>query len=167
MHIIPLANTLFFSGVAWIMAPLLFALAPPFSYYWNFIGPSMICITLGIDLTFTVSTVFLTSTQLPEYQSIVGAVCSVLVNMATAFSLGIAHIIYSETQKREISISASYKWALWFATASSCIGFLICLLLVRIPKASGDLVPKGRSPHPDDIMIRTKLHETDLFQLAE
>ena len=69
--------------------------------------------------------------------------------MATAFSLGIAHIIYSETQKREISISASYKWVFWFATASSCIGFLICLLLVWIPKASGDLIPKGRS-HPDD-----------------
>ncbi|OCL11241.1 MFS general substrate transporter [Glonium stellatum] len=144
MHIIPLTNILIFSGVTWIMAPLLFALAPPFSFYWKYIGPSMICITLGVDLTFIVSTVFLTSTQPPEYQGIAGAVCSVFVNVAAAFSLGIAHIIYSETQKRGISISASYKCVFWFATASSCVGFLICLLLVRIPKVSGDLIPVER-----------------------
>ncbi|EKG19418.1 Major facilitator superfamily [Macrophomina phaseolina MS6] len=46
------------AGAAWIISPLLFAVAPRAANYWAYTFPSMICATIAIDLTFTVTNIF-------------------------------------------------------------------------------------------------------------
>jgi hypothetical protein len=166
MHVVPLTVLLLFSGLAWIAAPLLFAFDTPSTPYWYFIFPAMVCAALGLDLTFTISTVFLTSSQPSEFQGIAGAVCSVLVNLAIAFSLSIAHIVYSQTEVKGADGATSYRSVFWFATASSCVGFLICVFLVRIPRAAGQ-VGMGKSEtslelnqHNEMVLAGTKDKDT-------
>lgn len=55
MHLLPGTFLILFGGIAFVIAPLLFAIAPEGANYWAYIFPSMICGTLGIDITFTVS----------------------------------------------------------------------------------------------------------------
>ena len=52
LHLIPGTPLILFSGVCWIIAPLLFALAPEEAKFWTWVFPSMTCATLGIDITF-------------------------------------------------------------------------------------------------------------------
>lgn len=67
LHKIPGTFLLLFAGIAWILEPLLFAIAPIGATYWPWIFPSMICATLGTDITFNVTTIFIT-TSLPSKQ---------------------------------------------------------------------------------------------------
>ncbi len=55
LHIIPGTVMLVVAGVAWIIAPLLFAIAPDGANYWAYVFPSMICATIGIDITYNIT----------------------------------------------------------------------------------------------------------------
>lgn len=55
LHLLPGTILIIIGGTAFVIAPLLFAIAPVGVNYWSYIFPSMICATLGIDITFTVS----------------------------------------------------------------------------------------------------------------
>lgn len=55
MHLLPGTVLIIVGGTAFVIAPLLFAIAPVGANYWPYIFPSMICATLGIDITFNVS----------------------------------------------------------------------------------------------------------------
>lgn len=52
LHLIPGTPLILFSGVCWILAPLLFAIAPEGANFWAWVFTSMTCATLGIDITF-------------------------------------------------------------------------------------------------------------------
>jgi hypothetical protein len=68
LHVIPGTVLLTVAGVSWIIAPLLFAVAPSGANYWFYTFWSMICATVAIDITFTVCNVFVSpySLQVPE-----------------------------------------------------------------------------------------------------
>ncbi|KAF2812607.1 MFS general substrate transporter [Mytilinidion resinicola] len=136
MHRIPLTLLLLFSGLAWILTPLLFAFVTPTASYWPLVFPAMVCAALGLDLTFTISTVFLTSSQPLEFQGVAGAVCSSLVNLAIAFSLGLAHVVFSQVGGGQLG---AYRAVFWLATASAGVGFAVCVVAVRIPRAAGQV----------------------------
>lgn len=90
LHIVPTMLVLLVSGLAWIAAPLLLAFAPLPLSYWKYVFGSMLCATIGIELTFTVSIVFISSVQPLRYQGLSGALCSILVNLAISLSLSIS-----------------------------------------------------------------------------
>ncbi|KAF2493275.1 MFS general substrate transporter [Lophium mytilinum] len=142
MHLTPLTHLLLFSGLAWILTPLLFVFVTRGgggTTYWALIFPAMVCAALGLDLTFTISTVFLTSSQPLEFQGVAGAVCSSLVNLAIAFSLSFAHVLFSQLRERGVSEEGSYRAVFWLATASAGVGFVVCVGWVRIPRAAGQV----------------------------
>lgn len=53
--------TILVAGAAWVVPPLLFALAPPGAGYWPWVFPGMVCTAIATDTTFTVSNVFVSS----------------------------------------------------------------------------------------------------------
>jgi len=57
LHLINGTVLLLIGGVAWIIAPLLFAIMPQGASYWAYTFPAMICTTIGIDITFNVTNV--------------------------------------------------------------------------------------------------------------
>lgn len=146
LHIVPIMALLLVSALAWIAAPLLLALCPLPVNYWAFVMPSMVCATLGIDLTFTVSVVFLSASQPLRYQGLAGAVSSILVNLAMSFSLSISEIV-AESAESKILVPAGdltaqrrqenwgFKAAFIYAAASAGLGLVICVLFVRISRS--------------------------------
>ena len=151
LHIVPILALLVISGIAWIGAPLLLALAPLPLHYWSFVMPSMLCATIGIDLTFTISVVFLSSVSPLRYQGLAGAVSSILVNLAMSFSLSISEIVAVKAETAIIipdnaspadqlmladqRANRGYKYAFIYAAASAGLGLLIAVLFVRISRS--------------------------------
>ena len=145
MHIVPIMAILMISALAWIAAPLLLALAPPPLNYWSYVFPSMLCATIGIDLTFTVSIVFFSSVQPLRYQGLSGAVCSILVNLAMSFALSISGIVMEKAENAahlpDVSRSLDnitnwgFKATFIYAAASATLGLVICVFFVRISRS--------------------------------
>lgn len=154
LHLVPIQLLLVISGVAWIVAPLLLGVVPVPLNYWSTVLPSMLCATIGIDLTFTISIIFLSSVQPLRYQGLSGAVCSILVNLAMSFSLPISEIVITLAQKRfaptpttqglpssaeggalDKMLDWGYQASFFYAAASAGVGLVICLLFVRISRS--------------------------------
>lgn len=70
LHLVPGSVMVISAGVAWIIAPLLFALAPEGANYWAWVFPSMICATVGIDITFNVTNIFVGISGYPLFVSL-------------------------------------------------------------------------------------------------
>lgn len=151
LHRIPITLLLLGSGLAWIAAPLILVFCPVPLDYWKYVLPSALCATIGIDLTFTISTVFLSSSQPLCYQGLAGAVSSSLVNLAMSFSLSISSIIQNKaidsysSPNGILGLAASdppaiarasrgAKSTFIFAAVSASVGFIICAMFVRIPR---------------------------------
>lgn len=139
-HALPITHFMFFSSVAWILAPLLFAIASPHASYWRFVFPSMICATLGIDITYTISTVFLSAVQPLKYQGLVGSMCSVLLYLGMSMSVGVAEIVKTTMESKGSTELDSYRAAFFYAAGSASVGFAICVFGVRIPKVDRSFV---------------------------
>ncbi|KAF2716009.1 putative major facilitator superfamily transporter, partial [Polychaeton citri CBS 116435] len=140
LHIVPIKALLLLSGAAWIGAPLVLALCPTPLNYWSTVLPSTVCATLGIDLTFTVSIVFLSSVQPLRYQALAGAVCSILVNLAMSFGLPISEIVSQRADGLAVDLQHGlsnwkYKTTFIYAAASAGLGFIICLVFVNISRS--------------------------------
>lgn len=139
LHRIPPTLLLLGSGCAWICAPLLLAVADKRKGYWAFPFPSMLCATMGIDITFTISIVFFSSVSPLKYQGLAGAMSSILVNMGIASSLALAQIVENSVRHDDINDplrnGLAHRAAFWFATGSAGFGVALVVLFVRIPKA--------------------------------
>ena len=144
LHIVPIKLLLVVSGLAWIAAPLIFAVGPVPLYYWSEVLPSMICGTLGIDLTFTIAAIFLSSTQPLKFQGVAGAVSSILVNLAMSFSLPISLIIkeaatdHAASDSIDSKVDATlwgYRAAFIYGSASAACGLIIVIFFVKISRS--------------------------------
>ncbi|KAF2772874.1 MFS general substrate transporter [Teratosphaeria nubilosa] len=150
LHIVPPKLLLLVSGLAWIGASLIFAVCPYPVSYWPTVLPSMICATLGLDLTYTVSLVYLSSVQPDKLQGLCGAICSILINLAMSFSLSIVEIVKNGASSTYKSAHAAdsedgearrvFRSAFIYAAASAGVGFIISVLFVRISKAKAKVV---------------------------
>ena len=165
MHVVPIMVLLLISALAWIGAPLLLALAPLPLQYWKYVVPSMLCATIGIDLTFTVSIVFFSSVQPLRYQGLSGAVCSILVNLAMSFALSISEIVLEKASMRpaldEIVPTAGFRATFIYAAASAGLGLLICIAFVRISRSVVQKQPT------DEEMVQARSSDTTLVDPEE
>lgn len=84
------------SGIANVGAPILLRFAPVARGFWP--GPffSMICATAGVDLLYTANVLFLSDVQPEKDHGLVGAYCSLTVQLATSFSLAFAQMIQTD-----------------------------------------------------------------------
>lgn len=148
LHITSPTFVLLLSGAAWVAAPLLLALGDPSVGYWPCVFPAMICATLGIDLTFTIASVVLSSVSPLRWQGLAGAVNSTTVNLGIAFSLAIAQVIQAKSEGLEPNLDArllGHRNAFVFAAASAAIGLAITAAAVRIPREVLRSEPHGRA----------------------
>jgi hypothetical protein len=144
LHIVPIKLLLLISGLAWIAAPLIFAVGPVPLYYWSEVLPSMICGTLGIDLTFTIAAIFLSSSQPLKFQGVAGAVSSILVNLAMSFSLPIslivkeaaaAHVASDTIDNKADPTLWGFRAAFIYGAASAACGLIIVIFFVKISRS--------------------------------
>ncbi len=153
MHLLPGRILLFISAIAYVMCVLLFAILPVHFSYWAYIFPAMLCSTIGIDITYNVSNIFITTSMPKARQGLAGAFINSLLFLGIAVFLSFADLAVSETESR--GPRESYKVAFWMATALASTGLIIMAFWVKIGKASSDLTVDEREELERELTRRT------------
>jgi len=110
--------------------------------YWAYVFPAMICATAGVDITFNVTNVFITTSMPKARQGLAGSLINSLLFLGISFFLGLGDLAVTMTADR--GQRQSYKVAFWFATGCAVFGMAVMFLGVRIGKASSDLTIEER-----------------------
>ena len=142
LHLIPGTFLIILSGVCWIMPSLLFSLAPVGANYWVWVFPAMVFATGGVDITYTVTNIFITNSLPHEQQGLAGALINSLYYLGSAFLLGFAEI--TRTQTTQLGLKRSYQSVFWFESACALIALVITVGFVRIAKAKSSLTVEER-----------------------
>ncbi|OMP88279.1 putative MFS-type transporter [Diplodia seriata] len=137
LHRIPGTGIIILAGAAWIISPLLFAIAPIGANYWAYTFPSMICATIAIDLTFTVTNVFFTTSLPLKRQGLAGALINTLVQLSIAIFLGFADVTAANTE--HLGLADSYKAVFWFEVGLAGVAQVLMVGFVKLKPASSDL----------------------------
>ncbi|KAI9655381.1 MAG: hypothetical protein M1821_005528 [Bathelium mastoideum] len=137
LHLIPGRLLLLVSCVGWILAPLLLALAPEGANYWAWVLPSMTCSTIGIDIMFNATNVFITTSLPLRRQGLAGALINLLTQLGIAFCLSLADMM--ATAAKDQGPKKSYQNAFWFQVACASFSFVLLMGFVKIERAKSDL----------------------------
>lgn len=137
LHLIPGTFLILIAGLGWVAVSLLFALAPDGASYWAYVFPAMTCASIGIDITFNVASVFITTSLSENRQGLAGALINSLLYLGIAFLLGFADL--TQTKTAQLGLKGSYQAVFWYQLACAVTALLIMIAFVRIQKAESDL----------------------------
>jgi MFS family permease len=144
LHILPGTLLIIIAGTSWIIAPLLFAIAPEGATYWAYIFASMICATVGIDITFNITNIFITTSLPRAQQGLAGAVIMLLLHLGIAIFLGCADIVNTYTIER-LGERNSYHAVFWFEVGCAAVALIVLILFVKIEKAESGWTVEERA----------------------
>ncbi|KAK3374572.1 major facilitator superfamily domain-containing protein [Podospora didyma] len=141
LHLLPGRVLLIISGAGSVISVLLFAIIPEKANYWAYVFPAMVGATVGVDITFLVSNIFITTNVPRHRQGLAGALINSLLFLGISFFLGLADLAVAENEKR--SGGEGYMVAFWFATACAIVTLLI-FSTIKIPKAESELTAEDK-----------------------
>ncbi|KAL2816006.1 major facilitator superfamily-domain-containing protein [Aspergillus cavernicola] len=146
LHLLPGNLLLLISGLGYLISMLLFAILPQNQNpnYWAYIFPAMVAATVGVDIGYSVSNVFITTSLPQNRQSVAGAIINTIVFVGISFFLGIADLVVAQTRGLGLGLAGSYKAAFWFGVACSAVAIVLLVLFVRVGKAASDLTVEER-----------------------
>ena len=145
LHLLSGKVALLASGLGYLISVVLFATIPPADpNYWAYVFPAMLGATLGVDVTYGVSNIFITTNLPKRRQGLAGAVINSVLFLGMSFFLGVADMVES-SQKANTKPKGTYKAAFWLATGSAIISLVIIAAFVRIGKAKSDLTVDERA----------------------
>ncbi|KAI8964924.1 membrane transporter [Daldinia sp. FL1419] len=136
LHRLPGTILLLLAGTGFVICPLLFALIPENPNYWQWVFPAMVCATIGIDISFNVSGIFITTNVPRHQQGLAGACINGLAFLGISFFLGWAD--FAVASRSNDGLGESYKVAFWFAVGCGAGVILLVLGFIRIGKAKSD-----------------------------
>lgn len=143
LHLISGTMLMVVAGIGWIATSLLFALAPMGANYWAYTFPAMIGATMGIDITYNVAAVFITTNLSQARQGLAGALISSLLELGVAFFLAFADV--TQTGTTSLGLKGSYQAVFWFQLACAVVALGVFLGFVRIRKAKSELTVDERA----------------------
>ncbi|OJJ98915.1 hypothetical protein ASPACDRAFT_1881671 [Aspergillus aculeatus ATCC 16872] len=126
------------SGLGYLGSGLLFAVIPRGGNYWAFVFPAMICGTIGIDISFNVTNIYITTNMPGERQGLAGALINCTLHMGIAVMLAFADLIQVYTEQY-LDTKESYQAIFWFQVGLSGLALILIALFVRIERAKSDL----------------------------
>ncbi|KAL7769774.1 hypothetical protein ACKLNR_001158 [Fusarium oxysporum f. sp. zingiberi] len=147
LHILSGRLLLIISGLGFLGSTVLFALIPDSGrsnsfLYWAFVFPAMILATVGVDIAFNVTNVFIT-TSLPNHlQAVAGALITSLLYLGMAFWLGVGEMAVSAQKdiKGAENVDARSQYQIGFWTgAGLAVASLLIFITVRMESAKADL----------------------------
>ncbi|TQV90733.1 drug resistance protein [Cordyceps javanica] len=147
LHLLSNQILLILSSLGFLLCVLLFAIIPIDSsqststIYWMYIFPAMCCATLGIDLSFNVTNVFLTTALPKRDQAVVGGITNCLIYIGSSFCLGSSDLLISSVQKMvgsQMSLAQQYRIGFWLAVGLAGASFLLTTTM-RLGSASAEL----------------------------
>lgn len=73
LHLLSGTFLMLIAGFSWVIAPLLFIIMPEGANYWAYVFPAMVAGTIGIDISFNITNVFITTGLPKRQQGLAGA----------------------------------------------------------------------------------------------
>ncbi|EWZ97393.1 hypothetical protein FOCG_01509 [Fusarium oxysporum f. sp. radicis-lycopersici 26381] len=147
LHILSGRLLLIISGLGFLGSTVLFALIPDSGrsnsfLYWAFVFPAMILATVGVDIAFNVTNVFIT-TSLPNHlQAVAGALITSLLYLGMAFWLGVGEMAVSAQKDikgaEDVDARSQYQIGFWTG-AGLAVASLLIFITVRMESAKADL----------------------------
>ncbi|KAL5049107.1 hypothetical protein BDW71DRAFT_165552 [Aspergillus fruticulosus] len=134
---------LMISCLGYVGSGLFFAVVPQGGNYWAFVFPSMICGTIGIDISFNLANIFITTNMPKSKQGLAGALINCTLHMGIAVMLGFADIVHTETGY--LGKRKSYKAVFWYEVGLAAFGLVVVALFVRIKEAKSELTVDERA----------------------
>lgn len=141
-HRVPGTILMLISCLGYVGSGLFFAVIPIGGNYWAFVFPAMICGTVGIDISFNLANVFITTNLPKSRQGLAGALINCTLHMGIAVMLGFADIVHTQTS--ELGTVDSYKAVFWYQTGLAILGLLIVAFFVRIREAKSEFTHDER-----------------------
>ncbi|KAK8080059.1 major facilitator superfamily transporter [Apiospora hydei] len=142
LHLLPGTALLALSCAGFIVCNLLLALAPENPNYWAWIFPAMISATIGIDIMYNVSNIFITTNVAKTQQGLAGGCINGLLFVGMSFFLGWADL--ATASREEFGLRESFKTSLFLGVGLGGVAALIVLVFIRIGKAGSDLTLEER-----------------------
>ncbi|CAG8938048.1 unnamed protein product [Penicillium salamii] len=123
--------------VAFTMGPVFFLPQTASTSYWALAMPGITLVTLGPDLTFAASSIFITSSVPRSFQGSAGSVLVTIQNIAGAIVTAIGDSIGERVSSEEnYSLDLEALRAVWwFSLGISVLGAASCATFVRIPRS--------------------------------
>ena len=143
LHLLPGTLLMLIGGLGWILTSILFAVAPVGANYWAYVFPAMIGATIGIDITFNVANIFITTSLSQSRQGLAGALINSLLYLGIAFLLAFADVTQTETA--HLGLKGSYQAVFWYQLACAGLALVIMLGFVRIRKAKSEITADERA----------------------
>lgn len=137
LHLLPGTALMIISATGYVICVLLFAIMPEDPNYWAYIFPAMIAATVGVDITYSVSNIFITTNMPRKRQGLAGALINCLVFLGISVFLGFADIAVTATA--HLGRKESYKVACWLGVGCAGVSLLLLVGFVKIEKAKSGL----------------------------
>jgi len=138
LHLVSGRILLIISAFGALGCQLLFANLPDNPNYWAWLFPAMLLGTIGIDLSITLASVFVT-TQLPKVkQGLAGGLLNSVLQLGVALLLGFSDILQANTVDR-VGLKNSYKNTFWLGVGSAVAGLVVVTIWGGVPRAKSDL----------------------------
>jgi len=138
LHLVSGRILLIISAFGALGCQLLFANLPDNPNYWAWLFPAMLLGTIGIDLSITLASVFVT-TQLPKAkQGLAGGLLNSVLQLGVALLLGFSDILQANTVD-EVGLKNSYKNTFWLGVGSGAAGLVVVTLWGNVPRAKSDM----------------------------
>lgn len=142
LHLLPGKLLVVLSACSNVACHLLFAIMPENPNYWAYVFPAMICTTLGGDILFSVSNVFITTNMPRNRQGLAGALINTTLFLGMGFFLGVADLAVGSTA--DLGRRRSYKSAFWLGVGCAGVA-MVMFMFVKIGKAKSDLTVDERA----------------------
>jgi len=103
----------------------------------------MIAATVGVDITYTITNIFITTSMTKSRQGLAGALINSVLFLGISFFLGLADL--AVTSSAQLGLHKSYQVAFWFGVACAGLGLLLLVLFVKIGRAKSDLTVEEKA----------------------
>ncbi len=150
LHVVKGTYLLWFSAAAYMVCPLLFIYAPvpgnSLTRFWAYIFPAMICGTLGIDVTFNVANIFISTSLDEKQQGLAGSLIQDCLELGIVLGLGFAEILNQQYRDRGFTFEESYQRVFWLELGFAAAGFVLAVLFVKVGKQEAELITHETEP---------------------
>ncbi|PMB67866.1 Drug resistance protein [Beauveria bassiana] len=136
LHLLPGRILLIISGIGFLICCLLFGLMPEDPNYWAWVMPAMLASSVGIDITFTVSNIFITTNLPARRQGLAGALINSTLFLGISVFLGFGNVAVAHTS--HLPLKENYQVAFLLAVGLAGVA-LAMFAFVDLGSAKSEL----------------------------
>ncbi|KAI0554853.1 major facilitator superfamily-domain-containing protein [Xylaria curta] len=150
LHILSGRILMMISAAGYLLCCLLFALLPKQSnntpstnfLYWAYVFPAMLAGTIGVDITFNVTNVYITTAMPRRLQATAGALLNSLLYLGIAFWLGVGDLAIASSVRDQgeesLGPREQYQIAFWTGVGLAVVSFFF-IVTVNFGRAEAQM----------------------------